>query len=153
MRREALLALVVVLTLVVVLIHALFGVGFEDRVELVAGVVVTVLAFLPEFLDDVFEFLAFHALFGVGFEDLVELVTDGSALFEDGDADGEISEQEREDGPMATGEVHPSHAEADREEKEEAGTSDSVSGCGSESSVGWLLLPIGLFGRRRPSER
>jgi hypothetical protein len=81
-------------------------------------------------------------------EHLTGEIFDGSALFEDPDSDGEVSDEERENGPIALGADHPQHEE-EQDEPEEANNRKDVGGCGGDNSVGWLFLPVGLMSRRR----
>ena len=81
-------------------------------------------------------------------EQLTGKIFDGSALFEDPDSDGEVSDEERDNGPIALGADHPQHEEK-QDDPEEDNDRKAVGGCGGDSGVGWLFLPVGLMSRRR----
>jgi hypothetical protein len=81
----------------------------------------------------------------------------GSALYEDGNADGRLSDDERNAGAVATGTEHPDSVDEDGSVDDtdaniEFGTQGEieVGGCGrSESNLAWLLLPFTVFRLRR----
>jgi hypothetical protein len=90
---------------------------------------------------------------------LVEQLVDGSTLFEDNDGDGRISENERDEDAIATGDLgrHEENQsqimgeEEDEEEEDNSGANTDAGGCGGGSS-GWIFLPLSLLGLRRKSE-
>lgn len=105
---------------------------------------------LEAFLDDEGDWVAdeldsTHPLH----DELVEVLIDGSALFEDRDADGQISEQERDDSELAHGDIDELERVGDDvwDDVEEDTQPSSDGGCGSSSA--WLFFPMGLLGVRR----
>ncbi|MAY80720.1 MAG: hypothetical protein CL930_08035 [Deltaproteobacteria bacterium] len=86
----------------------------------------------------------------------------GSALYEDDDSDGRVSDDERSSGSMAVGSEHPDFVTED-EATDDVDTNRSsefgadgdleVGGCGrNESNLAWLLLPFAVFRLRRPNQ-
>jgi hypothetical protein len=83
----------------------------------------------------------------------------GSALFEDDDSDGRLSDDERKSGAVALGSEHPDSVaeddamdDANPETEPDFGTQGEieVGGCGrSESNLAWLLFPFAVFRLRR----
>jgi len=91
--------------------------------------------------------------------ELVEHLVDGSTLFEDNDDDGRISENERDEDAIATGDLgrHEENYsqiigedEGEPDDKKD-GASTDTGGCGGGSS-GWIFLPLSLLGLRRKAE-
>ena len=83
------------------------------------------------------------------YDEMVDRLENTSSLFVDGDGNGQISETERDEGPVAQGDSDADGANDDAEsvEKSEALTSDD--GCGSSGANALLILPLGWFWRRR----
>ena len=94
---------------------------------------------------------------------LVEQLVDGSTLFEDNDGDGRISENERDEDAIATGDLGQHEENQSQimgeDEGEDEGTADDnkdgantdTGGCGGGSS-GWIFLPLSMLGLRRKTE-
>jgi len=94
---------------------------------------------------------------------LAEVFADASAVFLDSNGDGWVGEDERAQGPLASGQDHPQYAEILDEEEEQMAIDGGVNtgqqeeltvgpGCASsESNLTWIgLFPVLLMGRRRP---
>lgn len=81
---------------------------------------------------------------------LVDSLSFRSALFEDGDGDGQISESERLAGAVARGEAREEDV-ADTGGAEGFVEVRETRGCGTQETVvvSWLLLPLLGLGRRR----
>ena len=96
------------------------------------------------------------------YTELVSALSSGSGLYADPDGDREISAEERDAGPVASG---PDRSDAPSGEGGDPVADASASppvddglesesfpiggGCGSEASLSLMLLPLGLFVRRR----
>jgi len=93
---------------------------------------------------------------------LVDVFAHASGLYGDGDEDGEVSDEERDNALLVVGSGHPDHSTESEESAASPEVSDSMSaeaqlstgpGCAkSESNVQWgLLFPLILLGWRRES--
>ena len=94
---------------------------------------------------------------------LIESVADGSGLFHDRDGDGFVGSEERESGPLASGDQHPdnpSDPQDGESETVDAGSAEVTTGSGdlqtgggcgrSESNLNVaFLVPLVVFGCRR----
>jgi len=84
------------------------------------------------------------------YDEILDRLENSSSLFQDSDGNGQISESERDEGPVAYGDSEVEDETEDENDKAEKDKKPKPSdGCGSDGGNAWLLLPFGLFVRRR----
>ena len=116
--------------------------GWFDPVELLDGIEFSE-AQRQDLEEGIFVVDEEHA----AYLDLVDRLESASSIFVDSDGDGQISEDERDEGPVANGDPDAVQDVLDDNNKDKKKPSAGSGGCGGSSA--WFLMPLGWVTRRR----